>query len=171
MNSHVDPDESVGFALKRLQQVLRGAMDAALGEHGLSTPQYLVLALLTEHPGSTNADLARLSFVSAPTMLRMVEALNASGLIQPVREPARDPGRPPARRRGYALTREGRRRAEAASGTVARFEDVLVSEAPPDQLGVIMEWMTACSNRLEQIPAVRTRPTRPTRPTRLVSRR
>lgn len=163
MNSHVDPDESVGFGLKRLQQVLRGAMDAALGEHGLSTPQYLVLALLTEHPGSTNADLARLSFVSAPTMLRMVESLNAAGLIQPVREPARGAGRPAPRRRGYELSREGRRRAETASSTVAWFEDVLVSEAAPDHLGVILEWMSACSDRLEQIPPVRTRSTRVSR--------
>lgn len=161
MNSHVDPDESLGFALKRLQQVLRGAMDAALGEHGLSTPQYLVLAMLKEHPGSTNADLARLSFVSAPTMLRMVEALNIAGLIQLVREPTRDPGRPVSRRRGYALTREGRRRAETASDTVAWFEDVLLSEAAPDHLAVIIEWMNACSDRLGQIPPVRVRSTRP----------
>lgn len=149
MLSHVDPEESLGFALKRLQQTLRGAMDAALDEHGLSTPQYLVLALLGEHPGSSNAELARLSFVSAPTMLRMVDSLNAAGLIEPVSESARDHG-PTGRRRGYTLTAEGRRRTRTAAATVGWFEDVLVSSATPDHFEVILDWLTTCSDRLDK---------------------
>lgn len=149
MPSHVDPEESLGFALKRLQQTLRGAMDAALDEHGLSTPQYLVLALLGEHPGSSNAELARLSFVAPPTMLRMVETLNAAGLIESVPPSAGGPG-PTGRRRGYTLTGDGRRRARTAAATVGWFEDVLVSSAGPDHLEVIMDWLTTCSDRLDK---------------------
>lgn len=142
MASHVNPDESLGFALKRLQQVLRGAMDAALREHGLSTPQYLVLALLDEHPGATNADLARWSFVAAPTMLRMVDALHGTGLIQHV-----DPA---GRRRGYELTRDGHDRLEVSSVEVERFEDLLVSQASPEHRVVVLEWLRGCADRVSQ---------------------
>src|ERR1700682_3664806 len=52
-----------------------------LAEYGLTSPQYAVLALLAEHPGISNAELARRSFVAAPTMLRILDALSQTGLI------------------------------------------------------------------------------------------
>lgn len=133
----------MGFALKRLQQALRGAMDEALGAHGLSTPQYLVLALLTEHPGATNAELARRSFVAAPTMLRVVAALQQAGLISRVQ--------PIGGRSGYELTPDGRERVEMSSVEVARFEDLLVGEVPPAQVDVVMGWLRSCAVRLEEL--------------------
>ena len=142
LRSHVNPDESMGFALKRLQQALRGSMDAALSEHGLTTPQYLVLAMLAEHPGATNADLARRSYVAPPTMLRMVETLLGVGLL----EPAGTRGR----RRGYALTPDGQQRVEAASVDVGKFEDLLVSEAGPEQVDVVMSWLRSSAARVRQ---------------------
>lgn len=143
MSSHVNPDVSMGFALKRLQQALRGAMDEALSAHGLSTPQYLVLALVEEHPGATNADLARRSYVAAPTMVRLVEALRGAELIARVDTAGR--------RRGYELTRDGGERLEKASADVARFEDLLMAEASPDHVEVVMGWLRSCAVRVGQL--------------------
>ena len=140
----MNPDVSMGFALKRLQRALRAAMDAALSAYELSTPQYLVLALLDEHPDATNADLARWSFVAAPTMLRTVEALLGAGLVQRVQSAGR--------RRGYELTREGRDRVARSSATVAYFEDLLISEASPEHVGVVLAWLRTSAVRLRQLP-------------------
>ncbi len=142
MSSHVDPEESLGFALKRLQQALRSRMDAALAEHGLTTPQYAVLALLAEHPGISNAELARLSFVAAPTMLRILDALDNVGLI------ARAAPSPEQRTRGTALTGAGRTRLTAASAHVQRFEDLLVGQAGPRHVEIILAWLRDCAEQL-----------------------
>src|SRR3954465_12128686 len=109
MSSHVSPDHSMGFALKRLQQTLRSRMDAALAEYGLSSPQYAVLAMLAEHPGISNAELARRSFVAPPTMLRILDGLSQSGLI------TRAALSPEQRARRTILTNSGKKRLRGAS--------------------------------------------------------
>ena len=70
-----DLRSQVGFLLKRVQQAFRSQMDTALAVNGLTTPQYAVLAHLRETPGLSNAELARRSFVTAPTMIRIVQDL------------------------------------------------------------------------------------------------
>lgn len=142
MSSHVDPDHSMGFALKRLQQALRSQMDAALADYGLTSPQYAVLAMLAGHPGMSNAELARRSFVSAPTMLRILDALVRDGLI------TRAARTPEQRVRGNALTGTGRQQLEGASVHVQEFEELLRAEAAPDHIETIMAWMRACAERL-----------------------
>ncbi|HWC78773.1 MAG TPA: MarR family transcriptional regulator [Pseudonocardiaceae bacterium] len=142
MGSHVNPDVSLGFALKRLQQGLRSRMDSALAEHGLTTPQYAVLALLAEHPGISNAELARRSFVAAPTMLRILDTLDHAGLI------ARAAPAPDQRTRGTVLTAGGRKRLTAATPDVQGFEDLLVTKAAPEHLDVILAWLRDCAAEL-----------------------
>jgi DNA-binding MarR family transcriptional regulator len=142
MSSHVSPDHSMGFALKRLQQTLRSRMDAALAEYGLTSPQYAVLALLAEHPGLSNAELARRSFVAAPTMLRLLDALSQAGLI------ARAAPSPEQRVRRTVLTSGGKKRLAAASAHVQEFEDLLVAQANPVHVEIIMSWLRTCAEQL-----------------------
>jgi DNA-binding MarR family transcriptional regulator len=140
MASHVDPEASLGFALKRLQQRLRARMDGMLAEFGLTTPQYAVLALLAENPGITNAELARRSFVAPPTMIRMVTALEETGLI------ARDV--PEGRMKRTELTDEGRARFADAALVVQGVERQLHTRAG-DNFQVISDWLNACAADLE----------------------
>lgn len=145
MSSHIDPDRSMGFALKRLQQVLRSKMDATLAPHGLTTPQYLVLALLAEHPGISNSELARLSAVTAPTMLRILDALSLAGHIFRG-EPAAE-----LRIRGTELTDSGERQLAATAEHVQRFEDLLLGQAAPEHAGIILNWLRGCTERLAEV--------------------
>ena len=142
MTPHVNPDHSMGFALKRLQQALRSRMDAALAVHGLSAPQYAVLALVAEYPGISNAELARRSFVAAPSMLRLLDGLSQAGLI------ARAAPVPELRARGTVLTDAGQRRLAAASGQVQEFENLLVTQSGPEHTDVIMSWLRECAELL-----------------------
>ncbi len=118
-------------------------MDAALAEHGLTTPQYAVLAMLGEHPGISNAELARRNFVAPPTMLRMLHALSESGLID------RAAPSPDQRSRGNALTKTGERRLAAASPSVQGFEDLLRTQTDPEQVEIIMAWLRDCAEQLD----------------------
>lgn len=146
MASHVDPEESLGFALKTLQQTLRSRMDAALAETGLTTPQYLVLGILKEHPGISNSELARRSAVAAPTMLKILDTLDRAGYVQ------RAERTPQLRTRGTRLTRTGRSRLTRASAKVAEFEGLLRDVAGADA-PAISAWLRTCTERLAGAPA------------------
>ena len=69
--------------LKRLHMGLTVVMEESLRTHGieLSRPQALVLMHLLEHPGASNADLARMSAVSPQTMHKILLRLARDGLV------------------------------------------------------------------------------------------
>ncbi|WP_374012015.1 MarR family winged helix-turn-helix transcriptional regulator [Pseudoxanthomonas koreensis] len=73
--------------VKRLHLGLTALIEERLREHGieLSRPQALVLMHLLEHPGSSNADLARMSGVSPQTMHQILLRLGRCRLV--TREP------------------------------------------------------------------------------------
>lgn len=74
-----DIKEQLGFLIKRVQQAFRAKMEATLAVHDLTTSQYAALVHLRETPNLSNAELARRSFVTPPTMIRIVQDLEKSG--------------------------------------------------------------------------------------------
>ncbi|OGO74802.1 MAG: hypothetical protein A2203_12780 [Chromatiales bacterium RIFOXYA1_FULL_46_5] len=74
-----DIREQVGFLIKRVQQAFRAKMEASLAVNGLTTSQYAALVHLRETPSLSNAELARRSFVTPPTMIRIVQDLEKLG--------------------------------------------------------------------------------------------
>ena len=74
--------ESVGYQLKRAQQELRGAMDDALGELGITTAQYAALSALLPREAISGAELARRCFVTPQTMNAIVVTLERSGWVE-----------------------------------------------------------------------------------------
>lgn len=142
MDAHVEIHRTLGYALKRLQQTLRARMDAALAPFELTAPQYAVLALLAARPGISNAELARRSFVTAPTMIRIVTGLEAAGLL--ARTPHEDGGRTqPAR-----LTDAGEQRRRAAAPSVQALEEVLLQAAEQARPELILDWLNTAADRL-----------------------
>lgn len=85
------PDEAVldlrhlgagALAGNRLEHALRASMDEALRVAGISAPQYATIVGLDAHPGSTNATLARILFVTPQTMNELIQGLEAAGLVE-----------------------------------------------------------------------------------------
>jgi len=81
-------EPAIGELVKRVHADLRAEQDAVLGARGLTAPQYAVLAALERRPGSSSAQLARWSFVTPQTMFRIVENLEAVGLLSRRPHPA-----------------------------------------------------------------------------------
>lgn len=79
--------ESVAYQLKRAQHAVRLALDAELDKIGLSLAQYATLAALKEQPEGSNADLARLCFVTPQTMNALLASLVEERLVQRRRHP------------------------------------------------------------------------------------
>jgi DNA-binding MarR family transcriptional regulator len=77
----------LGYLIKRVQQAFRSAIDVRLADLGLTMAQYATLYNLRRHPGASNAELARLSFVTPQTMVRIVVGLEERGLLRRVASP------------------------------------------------------------------------------------
>jgi DNA-binding MarR family transcriptional regulator len=80
--------ERPGWLLKRAQDALNVAMNAALGDFGATLPQYAVLTALAEEPGLSNADLARRAFVTPQTMNQVLRELEQRGWVSRHPHPA-----------------------------------------------------------------------------------
>lgn len=124
--------EHVGYRLKRASAALRGAMDGALRDHGLTVPQYSCLELLDERPGLSNADLARGTFVTRQSANVVLRGLREAGLIS--REDAADHGRSLP----FQLTAAGEERLHAARSSVYAVEERMVANIAPGRLADLL---------------------------------
>ena len=71
----------IGYLLRQAHGALRGALDAALVEAGLTTPQFLVLTLLDAYPGASGADIARIAQLTPQTVNLIVRKLADGKLL------------------------------------------------------------------------------------------
>jgi DNA-binding MarR family transcriptional regulator len=114
--------ERTGYLLSRVRAVFRGQLDAALAPKGLTAPQYVALTTLEEDAGLSNADMARLCFVTPQTMLRIIENLEEAGLV------GRTPHPTHGRVRQIELTARGRKLTAECHEHVLALERRLVAD-------------------------------------------
>jgi DNA-binding MarR family transcriptional regulator len=110
-------------------------MDRALGERGLTTPQYAVLSALDEEPGLSNADLARRAFVTPQTMNSIVVLLERAGLVE------RRPHAVHGRVLSTVLTPAGTELVQSCHDVVRRIEERMLtplSDAEQAQLAMLL---------------------------------
>ena len=74
--------QSVGYLLKQLRNGLDRAVDEEMAEHDLTGVQWGPLLMLHYELGSTAADLARIGCVDTGAMTRMLDRLEAKGLLR-----------------------------------------------------------------------------------------
>lgn len=139
-----DVTQHVGYLLKRAQAALRGAMDKVLREHGLTVPQYSTLELLALHPGMSNADLARATFVTRQSGNVVLRGLQEAGLI--ARPATADHGRA----RPAHLTEEGQARLAAVQAAVYAVEQRMVEAVPPQRRAELLTDLDRIAAALEE---------------------
>ncbi|MGO8873366.1 MAG: MarR family winged helix-turn-helix transcriptional regulator [Acidimicrobiales bacterium] len=133
----------LGYVIKRTQQALRNAIDPALADLGLTMAQYAAMYTLHRHPGTSNAELARLSFVTPQTMVRIVADLERRGLLYRTPSPAH--GRvleADLSDRGNNLLKRAQRRVDLVHARM--LEDV-----PAIETERLYRWLTQIATRLE----------------------
>ena len=126
-----DTYRTLGYALKRAQQALRGHLDAELRNIGLTTPQYSVLAGLEFNAGLSNAELARRAFVTPQTMQAIIVALERACLVKRMAHPIH------GRVQTTELTSAGRSALRAAHEIVANAEMLVRNAVAPDDPEII----------------------------------
>ena len=70
----------LAYLLRQAQAATRLTMERALGELGITTPQFVVLTMLKAYPGLSGADLARVALLTPQTVgviIRNLERVSA----------------------------------------------------------------------------------------------
>ncbi|MFI9842753.1 MarR family winged helix-turn-helix transcriptional regulator [Nonomuraea sp. NPDC051941] len=75
-------DERLGLDIKRAEQTLITAKQAAVRPAGLTVPQYATLFALADNPGISGAALARACLVTPQAMTVVLKNLEERGLIE-----------------------------------------------------------------------------------------
>ncbi|TYK46344.1 MarR family transcriptional regulator [Actinomadura decatromicini] len=135
--------ERLGSHLKRAEQALSGAKQAAVKPSGLTVPQYAALLHLADNPGMSAAALARACAVTPPTMNTVLKNLAERGLIE------RTPHEWHRNILETRLTAEGERVLTDADVRAVRVERGLAAEFTEDERATLVELLGRCVGFLE----------------------
>ncbi len=77
-------DNAIGFWIHRVYQATRNELFRAFREHGeeITPEQWAVLIRLWERDGRSQSDLSDATFRDKPTMSRIVDGMEARGLVE-----------------------------------------------------------------------------------------
>jgi len=133
---------SIGYLLKRAQAALRAEMDKQLARHCLTTPQYAALSALERMPGLSSAELARRSFVTPQTMIRIVAGLEEKGLVKRSEHPVH------GRILEATLTAEGQRAIRAGHKVVLDVERRMLGTLTEAERRTLARLLKSCAYAL-----------------------
>ena len=110
----------LAYLLRQAQAATRLAIERALADLGVTSPQFVVLTMLKAYPGLSGADLARVALLTPQTVGVIIRNLERDGAIGKIPHPVH--GRVlqwTVTRRGVALLDKCRRRANAIERRLA----------------------------------------------------
>lgn len=125
----------LGYLLRQAAAAHRLTMERALADIEVTPPQFLVLRLLAEHPGSSNAELSRMAALSTPTVTVIVANLTRRGAL------ASRPHAVHGRVRHLDLTESGATLLSACKARAARAEQDLEADLAPGEAATIARWL------------------------------
>jgi MarR family transcriptional regulator, multiple antibiotic resistance protein MarR len=80
--------ESIGYLIKRVMSVVSTTLDQELARYDITHQQFSILMILTETQCSTAADIARITCGDTGAMTRMLDRLEAKGIVRRTRSSA-----------------------------------------------------------------------------------
>jgi DNA-binding MarR family transcriptional regulator len=131
-----------GYLISQVRAAIRAHLDAKLADKELTAPQYVALTTLEEEPGLSNAEMARLCFVTPQTMLRIIENLEKARLV------ARSPHPTHGRVRQIELTARGRKLVSECHDRVLAMEERLVSGLTKTETRQLLTLLAKCKAAL-----------------------
>lgn len=137
--------DSVGYLLKQIRSQLDRAVDSEMAEHDLTGVQWGPLLMIHYGIANTAAEIARYACVDTGAVTRMLDRLEAKGLVQ--RRPS------PTDRRviALALTREGERLSrDAIPFALARVSNGLLRGFTPGEFQQLKDFLTRMLANLQQ---------------------
>jgi DNA-binding MarR family transcriptional regulator len=132
-----------GYAVAQLYRLLRHAMDDALRECDLTTPQWAALGCMAQNAGISGAELARIHRLTPQTMNTILHNLEQHGMIRRQQHPTQ----------GTVLcvflTDQGYERMSEATRRVEAVQERMLSPLNPGERETLVELLERCTAGLE----------------------
>jgi DNA-binding MarR family transcriptional regulator len=138
------PEGHLGYLLRQASVALRGAMDRALVEQGITTPQFSVLTMIAAYPGASGADLARLTFLTPQTINVIVRNLERDGAI------AKTAHATHGRILRLSATPKGQALLKRCRARVAELEAELAGLLGRDEERAVRHWLSSVAEKLAE---------------------
>jgi len=126
------------YAVAQAYRVQRHALDDALREIGLTTPQWGTLECIAKNENISGADMARLYHLTPQTMNTVLQNLEHADLIRREHHPAH----------GTVLlirlTDAGRERLEEARSLVLSVQERMLSSLEPEERATLVRLLNRC---------------------------
>ncbi|WP_228010365.1 MarR family winged helix-turn-helix transcriptional regulator [Nonomuraea phyllanthi] len=138
-------DERLGLDIKRAEQTLMAAKQAAIRPAGLTVPQYAALFALAGNPGISGAALARACLVTPQAMTVVLKNLEERGFIE------RSPHPWHRNVLETRLTEPGRAALEAADERAVVIERAIEAEFTSDERAALRELLARCNSAVARV--------------------
>lgn len=137
-----DHDVSLVYVVGRVDQGIRQELRTRLSEWGLTVTEFTALSVLGRRPGLSNAQLARRSLVKPQSMIQILARLESRGLVR------RTVGPDHGRILRAVLTASGERLVGAAEPEVAKIQEQLFGDLPPESRELVADALFEAMARL-----------------------
>jgi DNA-binding MarR family transcriptional regulator len=125
----------LGYLLRQASVAVRARMERVLADIDVTLPQFVVLTMTGAYPGLSNADLARLSFLTPQTVSVIVANLKRVGAIVGRPHPVH------GRIQQLTLTDRGRETLDACRVRVQTVESRLLDGLSESEEEIIRSWL------------------------------
>lgn len=135
-------DGYLGYLVRQAHVAVRAAMDKALAELEVTSPQFVVLTMIEAYPGLSGADLARLTFLTPQTINLIVGNLVKVGAVEKSADPAH------GRILRLQATAEGEALLKRCKALVQEVEEQIAGLVGREEEKVVRRWLTAVGTKL-----------------------
>ncbi len=132
-------DGHLGYLLRQANVAFRLRLERALVDTGVTHPQFAVMTMVDAYPGCSNADLARLSLLTAQTVTVIVSNLKRVGFVEAEPHPVH------GRIQQLSLTDQGRRVLRDCKAIVRRLERDLSVGFSAQEEAVVRRWLVCAA--------------------------
>lgn len=131
----------LGYLLRQAAHVSRSDLERALSDTKVTHPQFVVMTMIGAYPRLSNADIARLSLLTPPTVSVIVGNLKRAGLISSTKHQTH------GRIQQLKLTDAGSKMLKSCRGHVRAAEKRLESGLSASDLNVVRKWLAQIAER------------------------
>lgn len=135
-------DGYLGYLVRQAHVAVRAAMDKALAELDVTSPQFVVLTMIGAYPGLSGADLARLTFLTPQTINLIVSNLVKAGAVEKSADPAH------GRILRLQATAEGEALLKRCKAHVQEVEEQIAGLVGREEEKVVRRWLAAVGAKL-----------------------
>jgi DNA-binding MarR family transcriptional regulator len=131
----------LAYLLRQAGAAVRQTIERSLHDLGVTQPQFLVMTMINAYPGSSSADIARLTMLTPQTISLIVANLERAGRLTRSQNPEH------GRIQFMALTEQGRALLATCRDRVTVIESRISENLSPDQEQTLRRWLVDLASR------------------------